>query len=74
MDLDAFFQCDTSDILMCVCYVRVIGCAYMSSTHVKIRLLIDIIKNVNVQGLGAFFDVFCVPILVGSCSEKLGVS
>ena len=26
------------------------------------------------QGLGAFVDVFCVPILVSSCSEKLGVS
>ena len=41
MDLDAFFQCDMSDILICVCYVRVIGWVYyMSSTHEKIRLLI----------------------------------
>ena len=46
----------------------------MSSTHEKIRLLIGIINNLNVQGLEAFVDVFYVPILVGSCSEKHGVS
>ena len=58
-DLDAFFRCDMSDILICVCYVRVIDWAYnMSSTHEKIRLLIAIINNVDVRGLGAFVDIF----------------